>query len=331
MSRVTLFSLVVQIFASGFAVGQQVPKRVVAEHFTNTYCSICAARNPGLFATMWQYPQVLHIAYHPSSPYAACPLNRYNIPENDERTKFYGVYGGTPQLVVQGDRITSAFTDTTIYTARLNQTTSFDMTASLMTKGTDSVSVSIVVKKVAASSLTALQLFGAIVEDTLFFSASNGEQQHFDVFRKALWGITPLAVTAPAAVGDSTVYTKTIMADAAWPMYRMYALAILQESGKQVVQAARSGRLPVTGVNDIVKAKPVSIFPNPVSERLYVDASGLRLPASVVITDHQGRVVRTFVIDKHSASVDVSSLSAGMYYLKANDDAQLVYGKFLKK
>ena len=80
---------------------------MLVEHFTNTYCSVCASKNHGFYANLWRYPQVWHVAYHPSSPYAACPLSMANVPENDARTNYYGVYGGTPRLVIQGAVVTS--------------------------------------------------------------------------------------------------------------------------------------------------------------------------------------------------------------------------------
>src|SRR5690606_32021138 len=97
----------------------------------------------------------------------------------------------------------------------------------------DSVTVKVVVKKVDTSSISSLLLYGAIVEDTLFFTANNGETKQYDVFRKALWGASPLSISAPVAVGDSAVYTKTLPVDAVWDMHRVYAAAIIQQTDKQ--------------------------------------------------------------------------------------------------
>jgi len=79
----------------------QVQKNVVVEHFTNTRCGICASRNPGFFTNLNNNPDVIHLAIHPSSPYSSCVFNQHNSVDNDDRTNYYGIYGGTPRLVVQ--------------------------------------------------------------------------------------------------------------------------------------------------------------------------------------------------------------------------------------
>ena len=44
---------------------------------------------------------VVHVSYHPISLYPNCQFNQLNPQENDDRTKYYGVFGSTPRLVIQ--------------------------------------------------------------------------------------------------------------------------------------------------------------------------------------------------------------------------------------
>ncbi len=44
---------------------------------------------------------VVHVSYHPISLYSNCQFNQLNPQENDDRTKYYGVFGSTPRLVIQ--------------------------------------------------------------------------------------------------------------------------------------------------------------------------------------------------------------------------------------
>lgn len=322
-----LFSI---LFVCSIASAQQVPRAVLAEHFTNTFCSVCAARNPGLLANLANYPQVLHLSYYPSAPYPACPLNAYNKPENDARTHFYGVYGGTPQLLMNGTHITTPYTDPALFTSRFGQTTSFDLRVSI-TPAADSMLVKVVVKKVDTSSLTALQLYGAVAEDTLAFTAGNGETMHTDVFRKSLWGTTSLSITAPAAVGDSPVYTKMVAIDPLWARSRVYAIAILQRPDKQVEQAARSAKALTSSV-PVVAACPshsVCIYPNPASDRLYV--GGEYGTATARIFDERGALKKMVHIDKQVQFIDISSLRAGLYFFVLNDGAHVVRERFVKQ
>jgi hypothetical protein len=108
------------MFMSHFAVARQIPKAVIAEHFTNTWCSICASRNPGLLSNLNSFPQLIHIAYYPSSPHAGCPLTMHNPVEANARTNYYGIYGGIPQLVVGGSVVSGVFTNPAIFSSQLS-------------------------------------------------------------------------------------------------------------------------------------------------------------------------------------------------------------------
>jgi len=97
----------------------QISQKVIAEHFTNTKCSVCASRNPGLIQNFVSNPDVLHISIHPSSPYATCIFNQHNKTENDDRTKYYGLYGSTPRLAINGNVQASSvnFGSSTLFTS----------------------------------------------------------------------------------------------------------------------------------------------------------------------------------------------------------------------
>lgn len=316
--------------AIGFnTAAQQIPRTVVAEHFTNTYCSICASRNPGLFANLNNFPQVLHVAYYPSAPYASCPLSMHNSPESDARTNYYGAYGSTPRLFICGNQV-SSFTPPSIYTSQLSVTTSFALTTSVALKGTDSISVQVTVKKVDTSSLTSLELYSAALEDTLFFTANNGETKHYNVFRKSFWGTTSLNIMTPAAVGDSAVYVKTIARNAAWNINRMYAIAILQKADKGLVQASRSANVSgaATAANGVTQLPAIKLYPNPATTKIFIE--GHKDATAVVITDAAGRVVKHTTIDKADNSIDVSSLERGSYFFKISDGKTTRAVRFIK-
>src|SRR6185436_4956285 len=100
MKRFLLYIFISMTFGTGLA---QVPKKTVVEHFTNTKCSVCAARNPGFNANLNHQANVIRLAIHPSSPYSGCLLYNQNATDNDARTNYYGVYGGTPRLVINGN------------------------------------------------------------------------------------------------------------------------------------------------------------------------------------------------------------------------------------
>jgi hypothetical protein len=306
----------------------QAVKKVIAEHFTNTYCSVCASRNPGFYNNLWKYPQVLHIAYHPSSPYIACPLSQHNKPENDDRTNFYGVYGSTPRIVIQGSVIPSSanYTDTNLFVSQLGQTTPFEVKVSLEQVSVTTLAVKAVVKKVAASTLTALDIYGALTEDTLFFTASNGETKHYDVFRKAVWGSNPISIAVPAAVGDSTVSTQTITINSEWSLSRLHATVILQDAAKAVVQAERSGNVG-GNLGMPMATQTISLYPNPAKNALFLTGVQGKY-TNAIITNISGKALLNLPA---ADTINISSLSSGLYFLSlaGGNDTRVI--KFIKE
>lgn len=310
------------------AAQAQVTRKVIAEHFTNSYCSVCASRNPGFFTNMHSFPDVLHIAYYPSAPYPACPLNQHNKPEADARTNYYGVYGGTPRLVIEGSVISASasYTDASLFTSLLGQTSAFALTVSISATSATTGSVTTVVKKVAASPLTSINIYGAIVEDTLFFNAANGENVHYNVFRKSLWATLPYSITAPAAVGDSVILTQSFTIHSAWNTARTSAVVMLQDAGKAVLQAEKSGRL-AAAASVLMPEKCVQAFPNPATNTLVISD----LPKGlypVVISDMAGRAtINTYT----TGNVDIASLPPGTWLLRIYHGEQISSFLFVKK
>jgi hypothetical protein len=321
---------IVLLLSSLGAAAQQVPKQVLAEHFTNTYCSVCANNNPGLYNNLFSFSGVLHIAYYPSAPYAACPLSQQNVAEQDARTNYYGIYGATPRLVVQGNVLPPTnYTDPNIYQSQLGQTASFYMQADVSSVADTAIMVRMVIRKVDTSSIDSLLLYGAIAEDTLFFAANNGETVQYDVFRHSIFGAQPMRIAAPVNIGDSLVYTRNISLGGVQDIHRAYALVMAQQTDNTMVQAARSANLqPAMSVPGIASNKAISIYPNPAGAYLYIDAA--TYPVNGTIINISGQVMKQFNVAERYEPVDVSGLKAGVYFIKHRENA-FKYVELLKQ
>jgi hypothetical protein len=313
MKRITLLLI---LFISIRLYGQQVPQTVVVEHFTNTKCSVCASRNPGFYANLARQDNVLHIAIHPSSPYSACLLNKHNTLENDSRTQFYGVYGSTPKLVIQGNVLPGSadFTTQALFAPYLGKTSAFVVRTGISEAAGDLIKATVVVKAVAAHSLTNLTLVTSVVEDELNYAAPNGELMHHDVFRKSFFEVNGKAFAAPA-FGDSLVFTATVSRNNAWTLAHLYALALVQDAAtKQVLQASRSANLKTTtGVNES-KGSGFSFYPNPAQCGVTV-ALPETLNTAVAIYDITGNEVLTAQIDE-TTTLPLHGLKNGIYFLR---------------
>lgn len=323
-----IYSSILLVLTTLSVTAQQVPKRIVAEHFTNTYCSVCAANNPGLYNNLFNFPTVLHIAYYPSAPYAACPLSQQNVAEQDARTNYYGIYGATPRMVVQGNVLPPTnYTDPNIYQSQVGQTTSFYMQADVSSVADTAIMVRMVIRKADTSSIDSLLLYGAIAEDTLFFAANNGETIQYDVFRRSIFGAQPMRIAAPQSIGDSLVYTQTISLSGVADIHSVYAIVMAQQTDNSMVQAARSANLqPTMGVAGVITNTTIHIYPNPAGAYLFIDA--VTYPVNAAITNVTGQVVRTFHIADKYSPLDISVLKPGIYFLRANNAEHV---RFVKK
>ena len=325
------------LFATDAAQAQAVPRAVLAEHFTNTVCSICASRNPGFYANLRrQAAPVLHVAYHPSSPYRACVFSQQNPAENDARTNFYGVYGGTPRLVLNGSVVPAGqdYAAAVLFAPFQGQISPFAVAVALQAVGADSIAVVVRIETRAAHSYAALQLYLPLAEDTVFYAAPNGEQRHYDVFRKSFSGPQPLAFGPAPAVGGSVTVRRVLAKSPAWVPRRLYALAVVQDAANQVLQAAASARLGSAA--PLAATQPAAagalLFPNPVREMLFVSADAARPVAGWQVLNALGRRVLGGGPGPLPTALDVRGLAAGVYALRVQPVAGRPYGqRFVKE
>lgn len=283
----------------------QVPRAIVVEHFTNSRCSICANRNPSLFSNLDNNPNVMHIAYHPSSPYSTCIFSQHNSSENDLRTNFYGIYGGTPRIVINGDVTNKNFGDQTLFDNYQNQTSAFDIRMSHMTT-VDSVFIRVVVEKVSTGD-SQYALTVGLAEDTIHYNAPNGEDLHRNVFRE--FAVHNQTETA-ANVGDSVVYTYALERRGAWNENALYAYALLQDpTSDDLLQAGRSNKLSNSVGMGEMTADNFRAYPIPAKSTVTFDKF-----VHYRLIDLSGRVS----LEGFSDHMDVSSIPNGIYLLNVN-------------
>ena len=295
----------------------QVPKKVIVEHFTNSRCSICANRNPGFFDNLSQHPDVLHISMYPSSPYPNCYFSQQNAIENDGRTIYYQVYGSTPVFVIQGEVInpTTNYSSAALFAPYLNQTSPISIQVNQL-QSSDSIISTISVKPEAENSLEELVIFGAIAEDTVFFSSPNGETEHYNVHRKSLYGDSGIPISIPSTIGDSVTLRKAIAKNSNWNYTRLKSVIIIQESStKTVVQAAESETNNGITTGQInLSCNKIDIYPNPVESLLTIKGYGTNMQNyylinSIGIIQKQGKI-------NQEMKLDFSDLPHGIYLLK---------------
>lgn len=322
----TLTLSVLAILISCQAAFSQVPKKAIVEHFTNTNCGVCASRNPGFYTNLNAQTNVLHLAVHPSSPYSNCLLYQQNPTANDARTNYYGVYNSTPRIVINGNVIsaTANYSSSAIFTPYLGLTSPASIRIVQEKFATDSIRSTIIIKTEATNTLGALSLFVALAEDTVFYTGGNGEPLHFNVFRKSLTNTNGDAVTLPATVGDSVVFTFTSLSNPVWNFSRILTLTILQETtSKNLVQAEvvpASAGVVTTGIfPSLLENDGVRLFPNPVDKFITIQL-GESKSAIVSLNSIEGKLLMQKTISQGENQVDISALPKATYLINIKTD-----------
>lgn len=314
-------SLFISLFLSlTVIVNAQVARKTIVEHFTNTKCSICASKNPGLNTNFNLHPQVLHISIHPSSPYAACYLSQQNMVDNDARTNYYGVYGGTPRIVINGNVTPGStnFADTNLFNSYAGLSL-FTIAIEQYAIGVDSILYRIVIHRIASGIPTGnAKLFAGLVEDTVFGNGGNGELKHYNVLRRSLFTSQGTLIVLPANVGDSLVLSATEKYSAFWDQNRIATVAILQDANtKQVIQSELSTTTKINLVSGIsnmpMNITAINVFPNPASNSIILENLNNKKFTYQLISS-TGTLLKSNTIQ--SNRIDVSDLPNGTYTLK---------------
>lgn len=299
----------------------QYNRQVVVELFTNTRCSICASRNPGFYQTLSGYPQVIHMAFHPSSPYQSCLFSQQNKTENDARTNYYNLYGSTSQFVLNGKHLPSAnpaINNTTLDTA-LNQTSPIQVEAIEEYVTADSIKVTVTVRVGGATPVANALLFAGVAEEPVLYSAPNGENTHHDVFRKALTAVTGNSFQLPQA-GDSVVFEFGYQVQSGWDIHNLHTTAWVQRADtREILNADESERLSSPlGVGE-VEEEEFTVYPNPFENELTVN--GLQITGNTVVEvrDITGRLIEERKLTTEDLQLNTTGWAKGVYFLRVGD------------
>ena len=328
-------ALIAFSFISSYA--QDVPKNIVVEHFTNTRCGICASRNPGFYTALNQNPNVIHIAYHPSSPYSNCLFSTQNKVQNDARTNYYDVYGGTPIFVINGvEKNGGQVQSSTVYNEFKNQTTPVDLKVAVSKFGSDQIEVSFDVKAMSNNTIGNVNYFVALVEDTVLYNAPNGEKVHRDVFRKSLSNnVTLPSFSIPANEGNTYEFKDKIKIESIWNPSKIYAIVILTDSNKKVVQVAKSTLYNPNVVssteNESELTNSFEIYPNPASSEILIKNNKIDFINQISILNPMGQeIFKSKTVVDLRQPIDITNLEAGTYYLQIETIEKVMVQKFIK-
>jgi len=327
--------LIASIFIAD-VINAQIAKTVVAEHFTNTWCGTCSFRNPNLWNTLaaTQNANVIHISYHPSSPYPQCTLNQNDVAANDARVNYYNQFGSTPRLMVNGvDLISSSnWNNANMFDTYLTETSAIeiDLPETIMNNN-NQIDLNVTIKNVQDHNLSDLVLFAALAEDTLFFNSPNGEDVHHNVFRQAFTNMQGEAIAITNVVNEESTFNYTLNLNTDGNVERFFAYVIVQNSvTKEIVQSAKMSSNsivePVSIENYLMDN--ISFYPNPVKDILNLEVNDLILE-NAKIYNLEGAFILNYSIENNK--INLSNLNAGIYFIKISTNKGDVYKKVIRE
>lgn len=299
---------------------QEVPKNIFVEHFTNTRCSVCASKNPTFYNTIANYEKVIHLAYHPSSPYSSCVFSQHNISGNDDRTNELGIYGSTPRVAINGiaKATSSNLINNSDLDAQNNLTTPFDIQINQYQVGNDSMYAEIIISTISASNISNASLYVALAEETINYNAPNGENVHHDVFRRFLSPNSGVLINLPSNGSDTTILLGSII-DQEWKGGELITTAFIKAGNGTVLQAQQSNKLDFTTGISIAKIINKVLYPNPARDFLYIN-NETQLIDKIEVYNILGSKVKELILnDVKNAKLSVADLNEGNYIVRVYD------------
>ena len=295
----------------------QVPKMSIVEHFTNTRCAVCGYKNPPLYEVLDQYPDVIHIAYHPSSPYSACIFSQHNPEENDERTQFYGIYGSTPKVILNGASLPnqSPLVLPEDLDEAMDMMSDYDVQILQTEAGENQINVKVILKKIADNNLENISLYIAIAENEINYNAPNGETVHHQVFRLKLGEESINSIE----VGETLEYNFSYSFHSDWQSDEMFAYAIVQDESKNVLQAGKSALVgDLTAIDDqLISSGLLNFSPNPTQNILQISNSSDVKFQNIRIFSIHGQLLFS---QEFNNTINVGYLESGIYFLQLQSE-----------
>ena len=326
MKKASTF-LLAFIFIS-LSVYSQEERTVMVEHFTNTNCGICGTRNPDLLNNLRDHnPEVIHIAYYPSKPYADCKLHLHNSDQNDSRTKYYDIYGSTPRVIIQGENAPRAnFKDENLYDDYKGQNSDYSI-KTLYQRKDDKILTRVTLTSMTSTQWEDLLLQVVLVEDTVYYKGRNSEDHHPNVFRKALTDVNGDDISQEVAEGDSLVFTYQTAYHKDWDKNRMYAIAWLQDAEtKEILQAKKGSKGPVDNITGLNTKAIKTIQP-------HIQNGTLSISSEYTGSIYQIYSVSGQLMTKGNLStsgIPINALKSGVYFINVeNANGVPTRGKFI--
>lgn len=179
----------------------------------------------------------------------------------------------------------------------------------------------------SATSSLSLNL-NIMEDDSISFYVKTSTQKYYDILYFTVDGITRYSTSGEF----DWIYKSIPIAKGQHLIKWAYQKNGVTTSGEDAVWVDNI-RLPVSGSQEVVVdlddvgETDVRIYPNPATERIYVE--GLEVNTMLEICDQMGRIVYIRKTNNQDEIIDVSSLKIGVYYLIVRNSNAVSKNKIL--
>jgi thiol-disulfide isomerase/thioredoxin len=307
-----------------------VQKFVLIEHFSNTWCPICAGRNPDFYATIQKYSKNVHqISIHPPYPYSGCPLYQYNKAENQEKANMYNIQG-TPAVVLNGGSTLGGSPLLTEDALKKEIAKTSPLSVLVSESGAGSSRSALVTLKPNGNISGDLRLVAIIVERNVKFTASNGELDHFNVMRKYLTPVSGQKISITDATEKKYVFN--FKDSVGWKPEEAYVLAYVQNaSTNEVLNSGTKFDNLTTSVNTASTVLPLKVYPTLANDYINIDLPMSGNKAWEIIDAHGQTIQKGHFNESKAAILSILPLTQGLYWIKLETGNTNSYiAKFIK-
>lgn len=320
MKKIILTFLALAYLVSAFA--QQ--RTVLIEQITNASCSICAGSNPQLFNyTDQNEDKVVVISYHASFPYAHDSLHHANPTDNTARTSYYSA-NGTPTTVIDGNYFqgsTGSLLSTlnTRVTQRAAQAAQYTVEVKNLKLENGQIKGDANYTSIGDNSAANLRAFVVLVEKNVYRTSykaspgSNSENHYQNVMRYIFGATTEQSITSKT---NGAVFTTnfTFNTQNIKSLNEVRVVAFVQNTTtKEIYQAAYKDLNATTTGVDQPDENNFTWSYNNLARQYLLNLNQPTETGQIIITDITGRQVAQQNFTGNTTTVDVATLSTGIY------------------
>ena len=295
------------------------------EKFTSSTCGPCASYNNATFNPFYtaQNANFNYVAYQMDFPGNGDP---YFTAEAGTRFDYYGGTGIT-DLRINGASYSTGNNQATLTTHMNTEAAKpayFELNAGREILN-NTATVNYTITPYLSGNYT---LHAAVIEKvTTSNVSSNGETSFKHVMMKMIPNASGTSISTSAGTSITGQISVSLATTFIEDMNDLEVILFIQDNNTKQVMQSKTAQVGLLS-NDGFVSNKINIFPNPAND--FIQLSNID-QANITITDMTGKVVLNQVNVSEDASINISNLTSGVYFVSVNAENIQETIKFIKK